>query len=145
MSGRDIKDGYDFESIVLGHYQSKNFFAIRSHMSRGPVDVVAINRDRIYLVQCKLDRNFKIESEEEKDTFNQLKELQESIDGSKALYALYNGVKPVFFELNEIKEESHIKESNYECESCGNMIESKGKPYKCPCGSRSFNLVIDDD
>jgi len=50
--------GRDYERKVKRFLMMMGFFAMRSAGSHGPFDVVAIDRDQVLFIQCKLGSSF---------------------------------------------------------------------------------------
>lgn len=46
--------GATYERKIKKEYEAMGYYVIRSAGSRGPVDLVAINRDHFVFIQCKL-------------------------------------------------------------------------------------------
>jgi hypothetical protein len=57
----NYKRGYVFENKIVRFFRDLGFFVIRSAGSKGPVDVIAWDKDTMYLIQA---RAFKISPSE---------------------------------------------------------------------------------
>lgn len=106
MSGRDVQDGFHFEAELKGFLQSEGYTAVRSHMSKGALDVVALHpqkEDR--LIQCKLTKEAFFESAStEADELRQLLDLAERFPGKRVEYAFYQPDGPLFMAVDAVRE-----------------------------------------
>jgi len=102
--GDFISDGYALEHRVVGYLESNGYFPIKSHMSKGIVDVVAVKPGgEIRFVQCKL-------SNWGGDEFEELKELNERFSDATVEYAILSDSSQLKFRNIEdmIEEENDL-------------------------------------
>ena len=76
--GKNYRKGRNFEYKVRDVYRSQGYFVLRSPRSMGPVDLVAIKKGEVLLIQCKISGYMPLQQKEE------LVQLAESI-GAKPL------------------------------------------------------------
>ena len=76
--GKNYRKGINFEYRVRDYYREKGYFVLRSPRSLGPLDLVAIRKGEILLIQCKMTLNLSPNKRRE------LVQLAESI-GAKPL------------------------------------------------------------
>lgn len=80
---RNYRKGRDFEYRTRNLYQQQGYFVLRSPRSLGLVDLVAIKKGEILLIQCKMSGKLELQKRIE------LIKLAESI-GAKAVLAFRN-------------------------------------------------------
>jgi Holliday junction resolvase len=83
---KSYRKGRHFEWRVRDDFRAKGYFVLRSPRSAGPVDLVAIKKGDVVLIQCKVHyKTFKAKERKE------LGELAESI-GARAIFAYRNSI-----------------------------------------------------
>lgn len=107
MSGRDVQDGFHFEAELKGYLQRDGYTAVRSHMSRGAVDVIALHPEKPdRLIQCKLTREQFFDSTTSgSDELRQLLDLAERFPGKRVEYAFHQPTRPEFMAVAEVKQQ----------------------------------------
>ena len=82
------KRGRNFEHRVMDYLKGRGFWTLRSPMSAGPADLVAIRKGENWLVQCKVSRQYFTKRQRA-----ELLSLAESI-GSRAVLAFRDPALP---------------------------------------------------
>lgn len=105
MSGRDVKDGFHFEAELKGYLQREGYTTVRSHMSKGVLDVVALHPEKAdRLIQCKLtEEAFFDSTTATNDELRQLLDLAERFPGKRVEYAFYEADGPRFMAVDAVK------------------------------------------
>lgn len=100
-----MQDGFHFEAELKGFLQSKGYTTVRSHMSRGALDVVALHPEKPdRLIQCKLTEEAFFESTSSgSDELRQLLDLAERFPEKRVEYAFYQPDGPRFTVVEEVK------------------------------------------
>lgn len=106
VSGRDVRDGFHFEAELKGFLQSQGYTAVRSHMSRGAIDVVALHPEKPdRLIQCKLTEEAFFENTSRgADELRQLLDLAERFPRKRVEYAFYRPDGPVSMTVDAVRE-----------------------------------------
>jgi len=96
MPNRNYVNGRAFEYRVKNYLEKKGFFVVRSASSKGPFDLIAINRYMTYGIQCKA--NGKVSKKE-------LETIREIIKDKPIIGAIASRQgKKIHFELVKVHE-----------------------------------------
>ena len=98
---RGYQIGRNFEYRVINHLRKRGFFVMRSAGSKGVFDIIAVNKEIVLGIQCKL--NDRLTKTEEERMLNVGEEF-----GIVPIFAYKFGKTQRFRELNSRLESSDI-------------------------------------